>query len=221
MFTIKICGVTTADDASAAAAAGADAIGLNFYPESPRYVTPRAAETIVADLPKEVTKVGLFVNAPVDAMRETFDLVRLDAIQLHGDETPELMAELSDLPVLRAFRVDAQGLAPVSQYLHRCDRLGCRPGAILLDARREGKFGGTGQVIDWAAIDRERAMIEGHTVILAGGLTASNVTEAIAQVRPHGVDVSSGVEAAPGVKDDRLVREFVELARRALDDLRG
>ena len=214
MFRVKICGITSVEGALAAAEAGADAVGLNFYPKSPRYLQPRVAEAVAAALPDGVVKVGLFVNAAEDEIREQFDRLELDLIQLHGDEPPEFVDRLKGLPVMRAFRVGAAGLGSVHEYIQRTEELGCPLRAVLIDSFRKGSYGGTGQVADWATAAAYEAI---PPLVLAGGLTPQNVAEAIATVRPAAVDTASGVESAPGKKDPAAVRAFVQAARAALN----
>ncbi|MEX2187786.1 MAG: phosphoribosylanthranilate isomerase [Pirellulales bacterium] len=219
MFTIKICGVTTVDDARAAAAAGADAIGLNFYGESPRFLPLERAQHVAVVIPKGVVRVGLFVNAPAEAICGAFDALGLDLIQLHGDEPPEFLAELGKRPVMRAFRVGDDGLAPVVRYLDRCGELRMSPAMILLDAQQAGKYGGTGVTADWNALAEQRSLLGNLPLVLAGGLTADNVAEAIYRVRPDAVDTASGVETSAGQKDRDAMRRFVTAAREAFDNV--
>jgi phosphoribosylanthranilate isomerase len=206
------------------AAAGADAIGINFYAESPRFVEPRSAQHLVAAAPPSLVKVGVFVNADLEAVCGIYDALGLDMIQLHGDEPPQFIRDLEHRPVIRAFRIDDRGLAPVGEYLEQCDRLRKMPRAVLLDAHRAGQFGGTGQTADWRTIRNEKRLLrdvsfQTVSLILAGGLTADNAVEAISTVAPKGVDTASGVESSPGKKDPHLVRQFVEAARGAFQDL--
>ena len=217
MFRIKICGLTSADDAAMTAACGADAVGLNFYPKSPRFISPERAKEVVAPLPETVVKVGLFVNAPADEVRAVFGRLSLDLVQLHGDEPPEHLADLAPLPILRAFRIGAGGLTPICTYLERCHRLGCLPQGVLLDAGVPGQYGGTGQTADWTAASQYPCEPWHPPLVLAGGLTAANVAEAVAAVRPAAVDTASGVESSPGSKSLERVREFVAAAKRALE----
>jgi phosphoribosylanthranilate isomerase len=219
MFQTKICGVTTIDDALMTAAAGVGAIGLNFYPRSPRFVSPGVAQEIVRALPRGVVKVGLFVNAPAQEVVERFGQLDLDIIQLHGDEPPEHIAELGGRPVMRAFRVGADGLRGAMDYLGKCRRLGCLPSLVLLDGYREGQFGGAGRVADWSVVAQYPCEEWRPPLVLAGGLTSENVAEAIAAVRPAAVDVASGVESGPGKKSPELVRRFLENAAKAFCSL--
>ncbi len=215
MFRIKICGLTNAEDARAAAEAGADAIGLNFYEKSARCVSPDRARQIADTLPEGVQRIGVFVNATLADIRDRYAELSLDFVQLHGDEAPEFLAELR-LPVIRAFRPFAD-LTAVSQYLTHCDRLKCRPVMVLLDAFRQGQFGGTGVTANWGAIRDGRSLLGRLPLVLAGGLRAENVGQAIAVVEPDAVDTASGVETAPGRPSAELVRAFVANAQRAFE----
>ena len=215
MFSIKICGITTVEDALAAVRAGADALGLNFYRQSPRYVAYDTARHIVAALPEGVVKVGLFVNAREEQVCRAFDQLGLDLAQLHGDEPPEFLPRLGERPVMRAFRVGGEGLGPVADYLEQCRRLDRLPRRVLIDSHTKGAYGGTGRVGDWAAVARYPLHDWHPPLVLAGGLTPDNVDEAIRLVRPAGVDTASGVESAPGRKAEALVERFVRRAREA------
>lgn len=215
MFRVKICGITGVDDALIAADAGADAIGLNFYARSPRHCGAEVAKAIAAAMPAGVLKVGVFVNATAEEIRHTVDVVGLDLVQLHGDEPPELLRALRPLAVVRAFRL-GDDPSVVSGYLRCCHRLMCVPRMVLIDALRPGKYGGTGATLDWEAVDKNRHHFGGLPLVLAGGLTAANVAEAIAAVRPWAVDTASGVETGPGKKSEALVRKFVAAAKAAL-----
>ena len=199
---VKICGITRPEDAEAAVEAGADAIGLVFYPGSPRFVgdMERAREIARVALPF-VTVVGVFVNPSKEEVLKAAREVPLQAIQLHGDEPPELALSLG-LPVIKAFRLKGpEDLQEALEY--PC-------AAVLVDTYRPGIWGGTGKAFPWewaVSIAGERK------VILAGGLAPGNVAEALDVVRPYGVDVSSGVERRPGVKDHRKIQEFLEVVR--------
>jgi len=196
---LKICGLTTPEDAAVAAAAGATALGVIFASASARYVTPDRASEIVQAVPADVPVVGVFVDAPIDEIVATVAHTGVRMVQLHGDE-PEHYAALLKMPVLRASRVDGVVTA------------GWPRATLLLDAISGAARGGTGTRVDWdaaAAIARQRK------VVLAGGLTPVNVADAIATVQPFGVDVSSGVEASPGRKDHEKVRRFLANAREA------
>jgi phosphoribosylanthranilate isomerase len=219
MFRIKICGITRPEDALVAAEAGADAIGLNFFPRSKRHVGVERAAEIAAVLPPGIVKVGVFVDAEPRAIEAAHDAVRFDLLQLHGGEPPEYLAALHDsglanLPVVRALACGGT-LTHVEEYLDRCRDLGCLPRAVLLDAAVPGAQGGTGVTCDWGAAARYHEVPAAPPLVLAGGLTASNVAAAIATVRPAAVDVASGVESGPGRKDAEQVRRFVAAARAA------
>jgi phosphoribosylanthranilate isomerase len=205
MVRVKICGVTTPADACLAAELGAHAIGLNFYPESPRSISPFAARNILRELPPLVSSVGIFVNWATEPVIALSQALRLSAAQLHGDETPQTVAEVAKkIPVIKALRID-KGTAPIGLPRHRA------AAAFLLDAASPCQFGGTGVTTDWA---QARTLAESHRIILAGGLTPENVAEAILAVRPFAVDVASGVESVPGKKDPAKMRAFfAEVAR--------
>lgn len=199
MTRIKICGITRAEDARTVAASGADAIGLVFYAKSPRHVSAEQAAQLVAALPPFVTTVGLFVDADAAFVREVLAAVPLDVLQFHGDETPEYCAQFGR-PYLKAIRVRA------GVDLLQCAAQFSTAQALLLDAYVAGVPGGTGATFDWGLIPRQLPL----PVILSGGLDAENVAEAIERVRPYAVDVSSGVEAAKGIKDAAKVAAFVK-----------
>ena len=215
MFRIKICGITNVDDALAVARAGADAVGLNFYARSPRYITPDVARTIVQTLPAGIVKVGLFVDTPADQVCRLFDDLQLDLIQLHGDQPPEFLAQLGNRPAMRAFRVGPEGLQPVTAYLIRCCELATLPKLVMIDSLMAGEYGGTGKVADWSVAQGYAATSDVPPLVLAGGLAPENVAEAIRTVRPAAVDVASGVESQPGRKDPVALGRFIEAARGA------
>jgi phosphoribosylanthranilate isomerase len=215
VFRIKICGITNVDDALVASAAGADAIGLNFFAGSLRRVGHDEAAAILAALPPGVAKAGVFVNHALDVVVGAFDGLKLDLIQLHGDEPPEFLADLEGRPVMRAFRLGPEGLTPVLSYLDRCRELECPPRMVLLDAHQPGAYGGTGTTCDWEAAGRFASGGNVPPLVLAGGLSPPNVAQAISVAGPHAVDTASGVESAPGRKDPALVRAFVAAARGA------
>jgi phosphoribosylanthranilate isomerase len=215
MFQIKICGVTNVEDALSAAHAGADAIGLNFYSGSARSVSPDQAASIVAALPTGIVKVGVFVNSTSDEIRAIAARLSLDLVQLHGNEPPEFLARLNELPVLRAFRLGSDGVCSVSSYLCECRRLSAMPRMVLLDAYRSGEYGGTGQTLDWTLAEAYHQFDAPPPLVLAGGLDALNVASAIVRVRPAAVDVASGVELDRRRKDPYKIAAFVTAAREA------
>ncbi len=195
----KLCGITRVEDALAAAAAGADAIGLVFYAASPRAVSIEQAASIVQALPPFVSAVGLFVDAPRTYIEQVLQQVALDCLQFHGDETPEDCRGYGR-PYIRALRMHPE-LDVHTQALRYGDASG-----LLLDAYVEGVAGGTGATFDWARIPADLSL----PVILAGGLTAANVAQAVMQVRPWAVDVSGGVEASKGIKDRQKIHSFMQ-----------
>lgn len=202
---VKICGITNPDDAAAAVEAGADAVGFVFYTKSPRYIVPSVAKHIIAGLPPLVTPVGVFVNEGLATVRSIMDTCGLAIAQLHGEETASYCQELSR-PVMKALRMKDRGsFLALGEYQGRAGVRG-----FVVDSFSEIGYGGTGQITDWAlAAEAAKAA----TILLAGGLTPENVSEAIRSVRPYGVDVSSGVESAPGKKDHAKMRAFVDAVR--------
>lgn len=215
MFQIKTCGITSVKDARFASLAGADAIGLNFYDQSPRHIELAAAELMMPAIPKTVAKVGIFVNATAAEINEIADRLDLDYIQLHGDEPPEFLGNFPARKVIRAFRCGEDGFTPISAYLAGCQALGRMPDAVLLDACQPGEYGGTGKALDWGGVAQNRELLGDAPLILAGGLTPFNVAEAIRTAHPDAVDVASGVESAPGTKDLLLMRAFCSAAKKA------
>ncbi len=215
MFQIKVCGITTVVDALAVARASADAVGLNFFPGSKRFITMDRAREIAEALPPGVVKVGVFVNATESAIRQAFGEIQLDAVQLHGDEPPSLLARLADMPLVRAFRLDARGLAPIDAYLATCAELDALPRMILFDASVAGQYGGTGSTLDWSMLGDTASTAVRPPVVLAGGLTPRNVATAIRSTHPAAVDTAGGVEYAPGKKDHTLLVAFITAARAA------
>ncbi|MBF8723295.1 MULTISPECIES: phosphoribosylanthranilate isomerase [Pseudomonas] len=200
----KICGITRIEDALAAAEAGADAIGLVFYAKSPRAVDVRQARAIIAELPPFVTTVGLFVNASRCELNEILEAVPLDLLQFHGDETPA-DCEGYHRPWVKALRV-----RPGDDLEAACRQYAGARG-ILLDTYVPGIPGGTGEAFDWSLVPASLS----KPVILAGGLSADNVAQAIAQVRPYAVDVSGGVEQAKGIKDAAKIEAFMRAVKQA------
>lgn len=197
---VKICGVTNWADAKLAVDLGADALGFNFFPQSPRAVTPAAAWAIVRRLPPMVASVGVFVNWPAEVIAELAGALRLDAVQLHGTEAPEEVRKLAGrFRVIKAFAV-RPGFRPAALSRYRA------ASAFLLDGFRGGLYGGTGRTADWQVA--RKAGRYGR-VILAGGIRPENVAEAIAAAQPYAVDVASGVETRPGKKDPKALRALM------------
>jgi phosphoribosylanthranilate isomerase len=199
---VKICGITNLPDAQVAVGAGADALGFNFYEKSPRYVPPATAAEISRSLPPFTLRVGVFVNPAEELVRRAIGECGLNLLQFHGDEPPEFCTQFG-LMSMKAFRVrDAGSLKELPKY---------QTDAWLLDAYASDAFGGTGEKFNWSlAVEAQKS---GKPVFLAGGLTPENVAEAIRQVQPFGVDVSSGVEFSPGRKDHSKVSAFIKSAK--------
>lgn len=208
---VKVCGITRREDARLAADCGACAVGFVFWPHSPRFVEPRAAREIRGALPAGFETVGVFVDQEVAEVAAISAYVGLNAIQLHGDEEPACFAAIGPRLIKAVSRALRSADAPTGPASRRDEAVGRIPPdvLVLVDAPDPRRRGGTGTLADWAAA---AAIAARRPTVLAGGLTPWNVAEAIAAVRPVGVDVSSGVEAAPGVKDRDLVRRFVEAA---------
>ncbi len=226
MFHVKVCGVTTPDDARMVAAAGADAVGLNFVTGSPRCVDMTIARAIVAALPQGVLAVGVFAGTGAAVIRQVVEAAGLGAVQLHGQlftgavvDAPESCAALRGLPVVRAVRLGPDGFAEARRWFAAARALGWGPAVALVDAAPPrdtvaGMLGGRGETVDWGAVAAAGPI--GVPLVLAGGLTADNVAGAVAASGAAAVDTASGVESAPGRKDPVRVRAFVGRARAAL-----
>lgn len=203
MTEIKICGITRIEDALCAAECGADAIGFIFHPVSPRYITAERAKAIIAELPEGIVTVGIFVNRPAEEVERTMEACGLDLIQIHGDESPAYCRRFPTGRVIKA-------IAPrTPEELRRLADYEVR--AFLVDARDAGRYGGTGKRADWELAAK---LGESHPLILAGGLDAGNIAEALAAVAPPAVDINSGCERAPGIKDHDRLRRIVKLVRQ-------
>lgn len=203
MTKIKICGIKTVDDALSALDAGADLLGFNFYPKSPRCIDVGKCRDIMAVMRKygHVLYIGVFVNASTEEVRATLDTCGLNLAQLHGDEAPEMVQSLQG----RAFKAFRGVPERVNGFLND------DAPALLVDASVKGSYGGTGTLADWnAAADLARH----YPILLAGGLTPENVADAVRRVHPWGVDVASGVESRPGIKDPARMRAFVQAVKR-------
>lgn len=199
---VKICGITRPQDALDAVAAGVDALGLVFYPPSPRAVTVQQAAAIAAVIPPFITLTGLFVNASAQAIREVLEQIPLGLLQFHGEEGPRECAAFAPCPYVKAVRMreDTDLHRFAKEYGDAC--------GLLLDTYVKGVKGGTGKTFDWHKIPSD----SGKPLILAGGLNPDNVAQAVRTARPYAVDVSGGVEKAKGIKDCRLMRDFVRHA---------
>lgn len=201
---VKICGITNEPDAVAAIQAGVDALGFNFYEQSPRHVTVEQAAGIIRNLPPTVVRVGVFVNASEDQVFHAIAECGLKLLQFHGEETPEYCLQFG-LMSMKAIRMrDTQSLEVLQQY---------KTDAWLLDTWSPDKLGGTGEKFNWDLAIQARNL--GRLIFLAGGLTPENVGEAVRKVHPYAVDVSSGVETAPGKKDHARVKAFIQAAKEA------
>ena len=209
---IKLCGLSRAEDVHAAAAAGADAIGLVFYPPSPRNVSAEQAARLLRELPAFISSVGLFVNAELEQVRQVLSVAPISMLQFHGDETPEHCADIAEAvgrPFLRALRIRPETQpADLLESAHRYRASSPLFAGLLLDTWSDA-YGGTGKAFDWSLIPAEIA----HQAVLSGGLNVQNVTDAVRRIRPHAVDVSSGIEAGKGVKDAALMQAFVNAVR--------
>ncbi len=200
MVKVKICGITNQEDAVMAAQAGADMLGFIFYKKSPRYITPQKAKDIMSALPAHIQKIALFVNEEKQVISDILNQIReIDMLQFHGDETPQMCNAFNKM-IIKAIRVKGKSsLKDMTKY---------KVNFFLLDAFKKDTYGGTGLNFDWQlALDAKKYKVP---VILSGGLNPDNVKEAIGQVLPYAVDVSSGVEYSPGRKDASLVKKFIE-----------
>jgi phosphoribosylanthranilate isomerase len=203
MTVVKICGITNLEDALAAVAAGADALGFNFYKPSPRYITPQHAREIIEQLPQSLLTVGVFVNEESETVRAIAGEAGLRAVQLHGDETPAYCRELDDFYIIKTFAVsDAFDIQALATY---------EVEAIMLDTKHNNLRGGTGQVFDWSVALHVAPTIP--KLFLAGGLSPENVGNAVEIVRPFAVDACSALEDRPGKKNEERMRVFVNAVR--------
>jgi phosphoribosylanthranilate isomerase len=208
-FSVKVCGVTQAAQARKIAALGADALGINFWPGSKRFVSAKEAAPWLQDLRSETALVGVLVNPDGDLLDRLVDEALVHVVQLHGDETPAQVAALMerDVPVIKALQVrNRESLRHIGEY--PTDK-------ILLDAYNPGNYGGGGVTFPWELAVIAQEEYPDKCIVLSGGLTAENVRQAVQETRARAVDVASGVESAPGIKDLELVRQFLEEARAA------
>ena len=219
LFKTKVCGITSVADAKACCAAGVDAIGLNFYDASPRCITVSQAGEIADAVGREMQLVGLFVNHAVDEVRAIQREIDLNYVQLHGDEDPNYLRQLKDLPLIKAFRCRKNETAEIVDFIAACTTLDVTLQAILLDAFQPDRYGGSGQRLDWETLKINTPSLGGYDWVLAGGVDADNVASAITLACPTAVDVASGVESSPGQKDVELVQRFVRNASTAFDSL--
>ena len=204
MASVKICGITNVRDAYRAAEYGADALGFIFYPKSRRSIAPEKAKEIIQKIPGSIGRVGVFVNEEIGTVKKIVGFCGLHMIQLHGDESPRYCAQFPMSSLIKAVSSWAEG------EIQRLENYAVR--AILVDARDPGRYGGTGKNSDWALAMKVKKV---HPLILAGGLNTDNIRRAIETVRPHAVDINSGVETSPGKKDPDKIREIMEIIRAA------
>ncbi|MEN9562582.1 MAG: N-(5-phosphoribosyl)anthranilate isomerase [Chloroflexota bacterium] len=219
MTKIKICGIKTLKDAQAAITAGADYLGFNFYPKSVRFIEKSACAEITSVLKREhpqIKLVGVFVNSPVDEIKDILQTRHLDLAQLHGDETPDMLSALNG-KAFKAIRLSSTESVEASVYPFLQSALfresvteSVYKPAMLIDAAVKGVYGGSGVTADWTAAAK---LAQQYPLLLAGGLAPENVADAVRQVQPWGVDVASGVEAAPGEKDAGKMSEFVKAVK--------
>jgi phosphoribosylanthranilate isomerase len=216
---VKICGITNLATATAVAELAPDAIGLNFYAASPRSVTRVEAARIGRVISPDILRVGVFVNHDEHEIIDLVGQCHLDQIQLHGDESPHHLARLHErlpnIPMIRAWRMAGDSLDDLANDLRECSTLGVPLAACLIDARVSGAYGGTGHTVEWASLNLAYRTGDWPPLILAGGLTPDNAAAAVLATRPWGIDVASGVESRPGVKEIELVRRFIAAARTA------
>lgn len=202
---VKICGITNLKDALASAHAGCDAVGFMFYKKSPRYIAPKKAREIIAQLPEKIIKIGVFVNAKEGTIRKIARLCSLNMLQFHGNESPEFCSKFGNFKIIKAFRIkDEIDLKKILKY---------KTFAYLFDTFVKSKLGGTGKQFNWK-LATEAGNIK-QTIFLSGGLNSGNVARAIKTAQPEWVDASSSLEARPGEKDAVKLREFVKAVRKA------
>lgn len=208
MTKVKICGITNLEDVLLCERFGADEIGLNFYPQSKRYVSPEEAGGLVKGLNSSVRRIGVFVNPTKEDILFARKLAGLDAVQLHGDETPEFVSEIrmdTDIEIIKAVRIrSTDDIANLREF---------NADAILLDTFSTNGIGGTGETFDWDIARRASQLVK--KIYLAGGLNAANIRAAIQIVKPYAVDVASGVESSPGKKDAKKLEAFINNAKSA------
>lgn len=204
MIKVKICGITNQDDAVASVEAGCDALGFLFYNKSPRAITPAEAASIIKNLPKQVIKIGVFVNEKESIVRRIAKLCKLDILQFHGEESAEYCRKFAGYKIIKVFRIrNKMDLSKVMKY---------KVFAYLFDTYVKGKKGGTGKQFNWSMVSH----LEGVKcpIFLSGGLTEENVKKAIKTVHPQWVDASSSLECKPGIKDHKRVKRFVGIAKK-------
>jgi phosphoribosylanthranilate isomerase len=219
-FRVKICGLVRHIDVVTCVNEGVDAIGINFCVASPRHVDLPSATQLLRDVPSKLLRIGVFADPPGDLVKKYAEQLGLNAVQLHGDEVPQILNELPQIPVIKAVRVNPNELPHCRQQLQSwIDFAGDQLAGVLLDASKVGQLGGTGVQIPSHIAWEVRNWVREVPVILAGGLNPENVHQAICDVRPDSVDSASGVERSPGVKDPERVQRFVRAAKKGWDDV--
>lgn len=201
MMKVKICGITNHEDAQKAMFYGAYSVGFIFHKKSPRYVSPSKARKLIEALPPFIVPVGVFVDLKEKAVRDICNFARIRTVQFHGEETPVYCKRFTDYKIIKAFRVNDM-FDPIGVRKYKVD-------AYLFDTYQENLIGGTGKTFNWDVLKGQKFE---KPVILSGGLTATNVADGVSAVKPYAVDVSSGVEKSPGIKDPRKIREFMKAA---------
>ena len=212
MTKVKICGITNLEDARLSAKFGADALGFNFYEKSPRYILPENARKIIDKLPEDFLKVGVFVNEDLETIAATAKTANLNAIQLHGEETPEFtkkLKNLTGLEIIKAFRV-GDDFKPKEVLEYEVD-------AILLDSYSPKEHGGTGETFDWEIAKKVKEIYP--KLYLAGGISSTNVANSIKHVKPFAIDACSGIESEKGIKDSLKTKKFIQLAKEAYEQV--
>ncbi|MCU0651671.1 MAG: phosphoribosylanthranilate isomerase [Candidatus Omnitrophica bacterium] len=204
MIKVKICGITNSADAQVSVKAGCDALGFIFYKKSPRYISPGEACTIIKKIPSRIIKIGVFVNNKEDYIKRIAKLCRLDMLQFHGNESARFCASFRDYKIIKTFRIkDKSSLKNILKY---------KLFAYLFDTYVKSKIGGTGKVFNWKLVRHIKGLT--RPVFLSGGLNAENVNRAVAVVSPEWVDASSSLEASPGKKDHKKVKQFIKVAKK-------
>ncbi len=216
---VKICGVSDRESLEGVCAAQPDAVGLNFYDKSSRYIEPETAAEFVAELPEEITPIGVFVNKTVGEILAITEQCSIRHVQLHGDEKADIAIDLAqrdpELSIIRAFRYTAANMTDLDEFCSECSKSAAPLAACLVDASVPGKYGGTGRSVPWKRFSIDFCQKTKPPLVLSGGLNPENVSRAIEVVQPWGVDVASGIESAPGVKDLQMMLDFVSAARNA------
>lgn len=202
MVKVKICGITNLEDALTAQRVGASALGFVFYSKSPRYIPPESAQRIISQLNKKIKRIGVFVNADSASVKKTARFCRLDMLQFHGDETPDFCRKFKEYTIIKAFRIkNKDSLKDIERY---------PVDYYLFDTFKKDSFGGTGTCFNW---DILKGLKTAKPFFLSGGLNSKNIVSAIKSIKPSWVDASSALEAKPGIKDKKLLQDFITKTR--------